>query len=68
MDANRDGQVTLEELRPMAEMRFRMGDANGDGAITREELPRRGPGPQGGPRGEGRPAAPAQPGQPAPGR
>lgn len=60
LDANRDGVVTLEEMRAPAEMRFRMADANGDGAITRDELPRRAP------RGEGRgPGQPGQPGAPA---
>jgi Ca2+-binding EF-hand superfamily protein len=39
LDANRDGVVTLEEIRPMAEARFRSLDANGDGAVTRDELP-----------------------------
>ncbi len=39
LDANRDGVVTLEEIRPMAEARFRAFDANGDGAVTRDELP-----------------------------
>lgn len=57
LDANRDGVVTLEEIRGPAEMRFRMADANGDGAITPDELPLRGP------RGEGR--SPGQPGAPA---
>lgn len=38
-DANRDGRVTLEEIRPAAEARFRGFDANGDGAVTRDELP-----------------------------
>jgi Ca2+-binding EF-hand superfamily protein len=39
LDANRDGVVTLEEIRPAAEARFRAFDANGDGAVTRDELP-----------------------------
>lgn len=42
LDADRDGQVTLVEIRPMVEARFRAADANGDGAVVREELPRRG--------------------------
>lgn len=60
LDANRDGVVTLEEMRPPAEMRFRMADANGDGAIVREELPR---GHRYGQRGQtpGQPGAPAAP-------
>ncbi|MDO9711234.1 EF-hand domain-containing protein [Paracraurococcus lichenis] len=39
LDANRDGVVTLEEIRPAAEARFRAFDANGDGAVTRDEVP-----------------------------
>ncbi|MFC7544360.1 EF-hand domain-containing protein [Siccirubricoccus deserti] len=35
LDANRDGKVTLEEIRPAAEARFRGFDANGDGAVAR---------------------------------
>jgi Ca2+-binding EF-hand superfamily protein len=62
LDANRDGVVTLEEMRGPAEMRFRMADANGDGAITRDELPR---GHRHGQRGEGRGQAPAAPAAPA---
>jgi Ca2+-binding EF-hand superfamily protein len=59
LDANRDAQVTLEDIRPAVEMRFRMADANADGVITRDELPRRGY--RHGPRGEGRGQAPAAP-------
>jgi Ca2+-binding EF-hand superfamily protein len=40
IDANRDGLVTLEEVRPMAEARFRAFDANGDSTVTRDEIPR----------------------------
>ena len=38
LDADRDGRVTLPELRPFAEAMFRARDANGDDALTREEL------------------------------
>lgn len=60
LDANRDGGVTLEEIRPAAEARFRSFDVNNDGAVTRNEVPNR-------PRHQrpapGGPApAPAQPG------
>lgn len=40
-DANGDGRIAVEELRPMAEAMFRMMDANADNAVTQEELPRR---------------------------
>jgi hypothetical protein len=40
-DADRDGQVTIEELRPMSEGWFRTHDADGDGQLTRREVPRR---------------------------
>lgn len=40
LDANRDERVTLAEIRPVAEAWFCSFDANGDGAITPEELPR----------------------------
>jgi Ca2+-binding EF-hand superfamily protein len=39
LDADRNGQVTLIEIRPMAEARFRAMDVNGDGAVARDELP-----------------------------
>ena len=39
VDADRDGRVTLEELRPLVASRFRMMDANNDSAVTRDELP-----------------------------
>jgi hypothetical protein len=64
LDANRDGQVTLEEVRPAVEARFRAADANGDNAVARDELPSahsRG-GPRGSPGGGGDPTAPANPG------
>lgn len=67
VDANRDGRVTLDEVRPVIEARFRGLDANADNAVSRDELPQRrqGPRPGGGGRGEGgqgsqAPAAPAR--------
>ena len=42
LDADRNGQVTLLEVRPMVEARFRAADANGDAAVVRDELPQRG--------------------------
>ena len=64
LDANSDGQVALDEIRPAVEARFRAADANADGAVTREELPQRGHhhGHHHGHRGErmqGMPGAPA---------
>jgi hypothetical protein len=41
-DANGDTRVTLEELRPFAEAMFRARDLNADGALTRDEVMRRG--------------------------
>ena len=41
LDADRDGQVTLVEIRPLVEARFRGLDANGDGAVERSEIPQR---------------------------
>lgn len=66
MDANRDGRVTLDELRPVVEARFRGFDANGDNAVERAELPQRREGPRqrgdGGQKGQGqREGAPASP-------
>lgn len=41
LDADRNGQVSLDEVRPMVEARFRAADANADGAVIREEMPAR---------------------------
>jgi len=55
LDANRDGSVTLEEVRPAVEARFRWLDANLDNVVERSELPQRprrgGPGTPPGPGG-----------------
>lgn len=54
IDANRDGKVTLDEVRPAIEARFRGLDADGDNAVTRNELPQRRQGPRpGGGAGQG---------------
>lgn len=57
VDANRDGRVTLDEVRPMVEARFRGLDANADNAVARSEVPqRRSGGGGGGGRSNGGPA------------
>ena len=38
MDADRDGRVTLPELRPFAEAMFRARDTNNDTSLSAEEL------------------------------
>jgi hypothetical protein len=54
LDANRDGRVTLDEVRPAIEARFRGLDADADNSVTRNELPQRRQGPrQDGSRGQG---------------
>ncbi|MCA3418830.1 MAG: EF-hand domain-containing protein [Roseomonas sp.] len=58
VDADLDGKISLPELRVMADAMFRSMDADGDGALTRAEVQRRGR------RGDGPRAQP--PGQPAP--
>jgi hypothetical protein len=40
-DADRDGRVTIDELRPLSEGWFRAHDANRDGRLTRQEMPKR---------------------------
>lgn len=64
LDANRDGKVTLDEVRPAVEARFRGLDADGNNAVERSELPQRraGGGPRhGGGQGHGGGQAPAAP-------
>lgn len=41
VDANRDGRMTPEELRPALEAQVRALDANGDNGVTLDELPLR---------------------------
>lgn len=60
LDADRNGQVTLVEIRPVLEARFRGLDANGDGVVERSEMPQRQAG-QHHHRGPGR-GGPANPG------
>ena len=57
IDANRDGRVTLDEVRPAIEARFRGLDADADNSVTRNELPQR----RQGPRQNGGQATPAAP-------
>ena len=42
VDADLDGKISLPELRVMADAMFRSMDADGDGALTRAEVQRRG--------------------------
>ena len=39
-DADRNGRVTIDELLPLSEGWFRAYDLNGDGRLTRKEVPR----------------------------
>jgi EF hand len=39
VDANRDGRVTLDEVRPAVDAHFRALDANSDNGVTLDELP-----------------------------
>jgi hypothetical protein len=69
LDADRNGQVTLEEVKPAVEARFRAMDANLDNVVARDEVPQpmhrhHGPRGRGGPAGNPPPpaTAPANPG------
>jgi hypothetical protein len=41
MDADRNGKITPDELRSASDAWFRSQDLNRDGALTRQEMPRR---------------------------
>lgn len=41
-DTDEDGQVSRAEIMASAEARFDRADANGDGYLTKDEMPRRG--------------------------
>ncbi|MBX9698829.1 MAG: EF-hand domain-containing protein [Acetobacteraceae bacterium] len=55
LDADRNGQVTLVEIRPAVEARFRALDANMDSVVERSEIAQHG---HRGPRGRGGPGGP----------
>jgi EF hand domain-containing protein len=61
VDANRDGRVTPEEVRPAVDARFRALDVNGDNGVTPDELPLRHRGRHHGHPHFGRPDAPPPP-------
>jgi hypothetical protein len=46
-DADRNGKVTIEELRPLSEGWFRAQDADRNGKLTRREVPKPPPKPGG---------------------
>jgi EF hand domain-containing protein len=61
VDANRDGRVTPEEVRPAVDAHIRALDANGDNGVTLDELPQPRWGRHHGHPHAGRPAAPPRP-------
>ena len=50
-DADHNGQLTSEEMRPMSEQWFRAHDANNDNRLTRQEVPPQRPKPKSKPPG-----------------
>ncbi len=38
LDANSDGQITMDEIKAQAQSRFAAADTNGDGALSADEL------------------------------
>lgn len=67
IDANRDGRVTPEEVRPALDAMFRSFDANGDSGVTLDELPQgRHHGRHHHPHGGGSHGGGARPGAPPP--